>query len=324
MTATFPKDALIATMRCRPDAPLPCKLDWPISRVCYWGAQPGDVRPHGESTWQDPWGVTWRKESPDPSMMPFPVAHPLEEGLGNLDGCSWPEPDAPQRFLDLMNLQPTAERLLTAEHPFALYERAWLLAGMQNLLTAMAEYPERVDALFDRIGAFELAIARRYVRLGVEAAWIADDYGMSSGLMFSPPMWRRFVKPHLKRLVDCYHEAGTLVIVHSCGNITPLIDEFLALGIDVLDPLQPDCNRLDVIRRRTTGRMCLCGGVAASALLAEELNRTILDTRERIEHLGAGGGYIVGPDDECDFPERSRDAMLRTVEEYRGSESDRS
>jgi uroporphyrinogen decarboxylase len=310
----FPKNELIATMRCRRGALLPCKLDWPVHKICYWGGDPCDFR-HGDHTrWTDNWGITWRKESPDPVMMPFPVAHPLQAGLDYLDRVPWPDPDDSRFFADLQNVRPNPEMLLMSRHPFAIYERAWLLVGMQPLLAAMADQPGRVDALFARIGAFEEGIARHYVRLGVEAAWICDDYGMNSAMMFSPDMWERFVRPHLQRVIRCYHDAGALVVLHSCGNITPLVDALMDVGIDVLDPLQPNCNRLDHVRRRTEGRMCLCGGVEASTLLAGDVVNTALRTHERISQLGASGGYIVGPDDEWEYPPATYEAMLKAVE----------
>jgi len=108
--------------------------------------------------------------------------------------------------------------------------------------------------VFARIGAFELSIARQYVSLGVEAAWISDDYGMNSALMFSPEAWDRFVRPQLEPIVQCYHDAGALVVLHSCGNISPLAARFVEIGIDVLDPLQPSCNQLDEVRAATAGR----------------------------------------------------------------------
>ena len=250
-------------------------------------------------------------------MMPFPVDHPLGPGLEGLDRLKWPDPAERQRFADLAYVHPTAERLLVGEHPFALYERAWLLGGLQNLLAAMTENPPRVGELFGRIGLFEETIARQYIQVGVEAAWITDDYGMNSALVFSPELWRRFIKPHLQRIVDRYHAAGALVILHSGGNVTALIDDFLEVGFDVLDPLQPNCNDLELIRRRTDGQMCLSGGIESSTLFSEDTTRTTLQTHRRIGQLGRKGGYIVGPDDEWDYPASTSLAMLEAVEHYR-------
>ncbi len=315
--SAFAKSDLVATLRCEPGAVIPCKLDWPMQKIAYWTSHPCDTRPAGQTEWCDPWGVRWRKESPDPGLMPFPIGHPLDETLGGLDRIDWPDPNDPQLFADLKNIRPGMCRLLVAEHPFALFERAWLMVGMQNLLSAMADRPEHVDALFARVGAFEEQIARRYIALDVEAAWIADDYGMNSALMFSPEMWRRFVRPHLRRVVDLYHDAGALVVLHSCGNVTPLVDQFLEVGIDALDPLQPECNQLGRVRQATAGRICLCGGIASTTLLAGDVARTVADTHRRIRQLGADGGYIVGPDDDQVWPDAARDAMLEAVEQYR-------
>lgn len=317
----FAKDDLIATMRCEPGAMLPCKLDWPLRKVCYWGGQPVDSRPAGRDTWTDEWGVTWRKESPDPSLMPFPIGHPLADDLEGVEELRRPGVEHQTRFADLIHLRCPANEMLVGEHPFSIYERAWLLAGMQNLLMAMAEHPRRVDHLFEAIGAFEEEIARSYVELRIEAAWISDDYGMNAALMFSPAMWRRFVKPHLERLIIRYHDAGILVILHSCGNITPLIDEFLQLEIDVLDPLQPYCNNLIEIRRKTAGRLCLCGGVSSTTLMSGDTFRTAQDTMEQIQRLGETGGYIVGPDDDQVYPDDTHEAMLQTVQTYRDRRS---
>ncbi len=317
MSYLFPKEELVATLRCRHGALLPCKLDWPVYKICYWSGDPSDARPPGANEWKDTWGVTWRKESPDPAMMPFPVAHPLADSLDLLNRHPWPNPEDPHLFADLANLRHPDHQLLIGEHRFTLYERAWLLTGMQHLAEAVNTDPGGVDELFDRIGTFESVIARRYIQLGVEAAWIMDDYGMSSMANFAPQTWRRYIKPHLRKIVECYHEAGILVFLHSCGNVTPLIHDFLELEIDALDPLQPACNRLDHIRRQTTGRMCLCGGVSSSVMLADNVERTKADTLRRIEELGAEGGYIVGPDDDWDYPASAHQAMLAAVEHYR-------
>lgn len=314
----FPKAELLSAMRCEPGATLPCKLDWPLKRIRYWGGDPCDFRRNDETCWKDNWGVTWRKESPDPRMLPFPIEHPLNETLDGLDDFTWPDPWQAELFTELtMRRVDGQDNLVVAEHPFAIYERAWLLVGMQELLTAMAERPERADELFTRIGEHQDAIAQRYLELGVEAAWIADDYGMNSAMMFSPQMWRRFVAPGLRRIIERYRRAGAVIILHSCGNITPLIDDLIEVGVQVLDPLQPNCNRLDEIRRKTTGRVCLCGGIQASTLLGGDVKSTTLATHERIAQLGKQGGYIVGPDDEWDYPSETHEAMLKAVSVYR-------
>jgi len=250
-------------------------------------------------------------------MKPFPVEHPLPCDLDGLHQMVWPDPADPHRFADLDNLQPTSERLLVGEHPSALFQRAWLLVGMQPLLTAMTEQNERVSDLFARIARFEEGLAQKYIKLGIEAAWISDDYGISLGAAFSLDLWRQYVKSHLQQLVACYHEANVLVILHSFGSIETIIEDVLEIGIDVLDPLQPNCNKLDLIRQRTAGRICLCGGIESSLLFSGNVDKTRSETHRRIRELGQQGGYIVGPDDEWDYPASTHAAMLEAVAHYR-------
>ena len=316
MAVRFPKDELIATMRCQSGALLPCKIDWPIQKVCYFGGHPGDSRRPSAPQWRDLWGVGWQKESTEPGMKPFPVEHPLEGHPERFSSLVTPDPHDPHLFVDLVNLRHPDDILLVGEHPSALYERAWLLGGIQGLFEAMTDQEHEVDELLRRISDFELAIADHYLGLRIEAAWIADDYGTSSTLR--PDMWRRFIRPHLQRLVSFYRDAGAIVILHSLGNVSDIIDDLLEICVDALDPLQPNTNRLDFVRERTLGRMCLCGGIEASVLLSGDAARTAAQTHERVALLGAAGGYIVGPDDDWDFPEATRSAMLSAVEHYRG------
>ena len=319
MAEIFPKEELVATMRCRKGALLPCKLDWPIQKFCYWGGRPVDTRPPGAPIWRDLWGVGWQKESADPTMLPFPIEHPFESDAGRWEQLVPPDTGDPSLFADLVNVRHLSNRLLIGEHTFALYQRAWLLAGMQNLLTAMAEAPQRVDDLFARIVDFEIDIAHNYLSLGIEAVWIDDDYGMNSGLGFTPEMWRRYVRPPLQKLINIYHDADALVILHSCGNITQLIDDFLEIGVEVLAPLQPSCNRLDLIRKRTAGRICMCGAIDGTSLRNGDSAKATSLTDERILTLGREGGYIVGPDDPWWIPLTAQEAMLTAVEHYRDS-----
>jgi uroporphyrinogen decarboxylase len=312
----FPKEELVATMRCQQGALLPCKIDWPVERICYFGGHPGDSRRPSAPIWRDLWGVGWQKESTEPGMKPFPVEHPLEGRLDRLSTLVPPDPHDPKLYADLVNLRHSDGTLLIGEHPSAIYERAWLLAGIQNLFEAMSDQGNQVDELLQHIVEFELAVAAHYLELKVEAAWIADDYGTSATLR--PDMWRRFIRPQLQRLASLYHDAGVLVILHSSGNVSDVIDDLLEIGIDVLDPLQANCNRLDFVRQQTIGRMCLCGGIDSSVLLSGDAARTATQTHERIAMLGAAGGYIVGPDDDWDFPAGTRAAMLGAVEHYRG------
>src|SRR4029078_12554859 len=99
------KEDLIATMRCQQGALLPCKLDWPMHKICYWGGQPNDTRPPTAPLWHDPWRVGWQKESADPDLMPFPIEHPLDGDLSKLSKLNFPAPHTQRLFAHLRHLR---------------------------------------------------------------------------------------------------------------------------------------------------------------------------------------------------------------------------
>ena len=93
--------------------------------------------------------------------------------------------------------------------------------------------------LFERVIAVNERIVRNAIREGAEVICLGDDYASNNAPLFSPDMFRRFVRPYLKRIVDAVHEEGVLVVKHTDGNIWPIIDDIVSTGIDGLHPLEP-------------------------------------------------------------------------------------
>lgn len=117
------------------------------------------------------------------------------------------------------------------------------------------------------------------------------------GLMISLPMWRKYFKRHYRRIFDEIHRAGKDVIFDSCGNVAPIIPELIDLGVDVLDPLQPEAMDLADIARRFGGRLAFCGGITDQRLenfTSQEVRNMV---RQAIETLGVPfrNAYVVAP-----------------------------
>lgn len=149
-------------------------------------------------------------------------------------------------------------------------------------------------------------------------AHLSDDLGTQRGLIFSPVLFRRFLKPRYARIIALYKERGVLIRLHSDGNILDLVDEFLDLGIDVLNPVQSRAiGDLGLLRAKTAGRMALWGGVDTQVTLTlgtpEEVRAQV---RERIRTLGRDGGYICGPEHSIDIPEANLATFDQAVADY--------
>lgn len=265
--------------------------------------------------WRDIWNVGWRKELQ--GVMGFAVDHPLVDL--RLDHYGWPSADDPRLVAPIYEKSGKADRenkFLVGSHRETLWERAYNLVGMDRLMMAFYDAPEAVRELLHRIMDFQLGIAQHYVRAGIEVAGTGDDLGSQTKLLFSPRILQEFFIPEYRRLHRFYRERGIIITRHCCGHVEPILETFIDLGVDVLDPVQATANDLGRVRRITQGRMALSGGVSTGLIMAGPLERIRAEVRRRMWELGRDGGYFCGPDQGMPFPEAHIRALRQTVEEY--------
>lgn len=183
----------------------------------------------------------------------------------------------------------------------SVFQHASFLRGQDRLLMDMAAEPELAEFVMDRFTDFCLEYFDRMLTSApgrIDILRIADDIGMQDRLLIGPEQFDAFVAPRLKRLITMAHGHGVKVMFHSCGAIVPLIDRLIALGVDILDPLQAAAKDMDpvLLKKRFGKRICLHGGIDTQHLLPhgnpDEVRREV---RRRVEILGAGGGYILAP-----------------------------
>ena len=277
---------------------------------------PGHGVPVG-TTWTDVWGTTWQKEQE--GVMGFPREHPMADLLQGLRTHRWPDPDDERicgRIYEGAEGCNRHEVFLRGSHRETLWEKSYMLVGMDDLMCYFHTEPEAVKELLHRIIDFDLAIARHYVEVGVEIAGMGDDLGTQNSLLFSPDILHEFFVPEYRRLFDFYKKHDVLIVFHSCGHISPVVDVFMDLGVDVLNPLQETANDLQWIRERTQGRMALQGGINSGLIVAGPVEEIRREVRKRIHQLGKHGGYFCGPDQGMPWPEEHIQALREAVEEY--------
>jgi uroporphyrinogen decarboxylase len=156
--------------------------------------------------------------------------------------------------------------------------------------------PDFVETLLDKITDYQMEIAKRYVQIGIACGRTGDDYGGKTGMLFSPTMWRRFIKPRLKRVWQVYQDAGIPIIHHSCGNIYSIIPDLIELGADILNPIQPDAMDIAKVKEQFGDKLTLYGGISTAGALAlgtpQEVEEDVFRTTAI---LGINGGYIIAP-----------------------------
>lgn len=184
-----------------------------------------------------------------------------------------------------------------------LFESAWRLRGFEQFLLDLKERPALAHYLLDQLTAVTIHNALVLAQAGVDVLLLDDDVAMPTGLILSPAMWREYFKPRLRSIIGLAREAAPDVIVfyHSDGNFTRLLPDLVEIGVDVINPLQPDCMDADAIKAEFGDRLALWGTVGTAAgwdLGAPDTIRA--EVRQRIEQLGPAG-LLLAPAYDIDF-----------------------
>jgi len=304
------------------DDPERVAMGMPCLGVGYLGVNhegydaPGHDVPVG-TTWVDVWGTTWHKEQR--GVMGFPRRHPMADLPTALRTHPWPDPSDDRvcgRIYEQAGEHDPDTQFLRGSHRETLWEKSYMLVGMEDLMCYIHTEPEAVKELLHRVMDFDLAIAEHYIKAGVEMVGMGDDLGTQQGLLFSREVLAEFFVPEYRRLFEFYKERGVLIEFHSCGRIESIVDVFMDLGVDILNPVQATANNLDVVRERTQGRMALHGAVSSGLIVRGPIEAIRHEVRRRLWQLGRGGGYFCGADQGMPWPEEHYDALKEAVEEF--------
>ncbi|NMC12922.1 MAG: hypothetical protein GYA34_08565 [Chloroflexi bacterium] len=275
----------------------------------------GDEHPAG-SSWVDIWGVGWHKELE--GMMGLPKLCPLENPR-NLKLYRWPDPDD-ERIVSRI-YRPKKEYVdetafLTGSHRDTLWEKAYMLVGMQKLMGYFFTEPEFVKDVFHHIMDFQLGIAQHYLKIGVEMVKMTDDLGIQTGPLLGPRIVSKFLIPEYQRLFQLYKEKQVLINFHSCGNVLSILEPLMELGADILNPIQASANDLNKVRQMTQDRLALQGGVSSKTVLEGTESEITAEVIQRISQLGRKGGYFCCPDQTMPYPQENLNALSSAVKQY--------
>ena len=195
--------------------------------------------------------------------------------------------------------------------------------GMERVLTDIALDDEVGMAIIDK----RVDFLYEYVRRGLEAArgkvdivCLGEDCGTQNGRLVSPATFDRVFVPRLKRFYDLAHEFGAKAMMHSCGDTHDIMPTFIAMGLDVLDAMQPEPAGMDpeTIRRRCYGKLAFCGLISTQQTLPHgTVEECRAEARHRLDVIGKGGGYIFAPA-HCIQPDTPIGNVVAIYEEANG------
>jgi len=188
------------------------------------------------------------------------------------------------------------DTFLIAQVGFSLFERAWTLAGMEQVLMGMAGDPDFVNRLLDRIVEYNLQIIERACSYDIDAMMFGDDWGSQRGLITGPAFWCEYILPRVRRMYQAVKQRGKYVLIHSCGRVDELFPHLIEAGVDVFNPFQPEVIDVYEAKRTYGSRLSFYGGISTQHTLPYG---TPQETREEVKRLldvvGENGGYIAAP-----------------------------
>lgn len=174
------------------------------------------------------------------------------------------------------------------------FETACALFGYNLIYRLMLREPWKVEHVLDKL--FDVAVkqAKLLAEAGVDQVYSGDDVGAQTTMLISPEMWRRFLKPRYRRLADTIHKHGAFFHFHSDGWIEPIIPDLIEVGVDVLEPLQPEAMDVKRVKQLYGDKLSFEGGLGVQRLPFQTPKNVAKEVAWLISNLGPTG-YTLRP-----------------------------
>ncbi len=300
-----------------------CSHNWGIRNedaVDYWA-------------YQDEWGIVHHKPKDNGlyySAVKFPIDNP-DLSVDEMNAYQAPDFTNPERITGLRELATkhrAAGYAVLMKDPFAgLFEMGQRLRGMENMLMDLAANEELSSALLDRLLDLKLDFWRMALtQMGdlIDVVSMSDDYGTQVSQLLSPATYRRQLKPRMKILLaEIKKQAPHInIFFHSCGNVRPLIPDFIEIGVNILNPVHIRATGMEPVALKRDFGKDICfwgGGVDTQFVLPQGTPAEIRDhVKRNIEALAPGGGFVFNPihNIQADVPPQNIIAMWEAWRDF--------
>jgi uroporphyrinogen decarboxylase len=277
------------------------------------------------------WKVLWKRSS---DFTYAPVDGPFysisKPTLNDLKKCDWPTPNEIENPSDwekkAKRIRETSDRALVARLPVGICQQAQFLRGMEGWAMDFILNPHFSDALHNRLADTWIETSTNMIQAignNVDILIFGDDLANTQDRpIIRPEMFRERIKPIMKRMIKSIKNiTKAKIALHSCGSVYEIIEDFIDIGIDILNPLQSNAANMEPekLKEKAGENLVLWGGIDTHFLLPKGSHEEVKDeVKRRISILGDGGGYILAPDHNVliDIPPDNLIAMFEAANEY--------
>jgi uroporphyrinogen decarboxylase len=256
------------------------------------------------------------------------MRHPLQNSQTVEEFQAYPWPDFEksdwsfaQREVDALHARGLAAQVWME---CTIWETAWYLRGMEELMMDMMSEEESAVFLLDKITDLACLRAQKYAEAGADIIALGDDIGMQDSPMMARNFYAEWLKPRLKKVIAAAKEVKPDVLIqyHSCGHVVELIPELIDAGIDILNPVQPECMDVEQVFSEFGDQLSFNGSLGTQTLMPFGTPQEVRDTVKRnLEFFGEQGGLLCCPTHmlEPEVPWDNIEAYLSACHEYGSS-----
>jgi uroporphyrinogen decarboxylase len=248
----------------------------------------------GSGYFKDDFGVVWNRNGADKDIG---VIDGFIITVPSLAAYSFPQLDEERIRRDYdMLMAADDDKFKFGSIGFSMFERAWTLRGMENLLTDMVLEPDFAHALLDRIAEYNMQVMDIAMEYDIDGFHFGDDWGQQKGLIMGPDYWKKFIKPRMKMMFDKAKAKGLILSLHSCGDIHEIFPDLIDIGLDIYQTFQPEIYNLKETKKQFGADLTFWGGISTQRLLPFASPALIKETvKETMDIMAKGGGYIAAP-----------------------------
>lgn len=273
----------------------------------------------------DIWGVERQNISYGTGEYSEICRYPLSgiEDVSELAGYMWPDIS----WFDFSVIPGQINRIISKGDRAVMssggniFETAWYMRGFETMLADLLSEPEIASAIMQKVTDFYCEYQTQILTAGegeIDIVFTADDIGGQTGLLMSPELWEKLIKPHHVKLNRVIHSLGAKVMYHTDGSVMDAVDGLIDMGIDVLEALQFDAKGMDpeILKSKYGDRLCFQGGISVQSTLpfgtAGDVKK---ETEDRISVLGKDSGYILAPSHaiQAGTPPQNIEAFLKAA-----------
>jgi uroporphyrinogen decarboxylase len=241
------------------------------------------------------WGFEWQHL--DNSLLMGQPKEAVIKKWSDLDRYQPPDPRQPARFdaMHKMRAELGDDKYYKANFVLSGFTVMCFLRGFSETLEDMYLERENIERLADMVCGFEEEVIKQLKPQGFDAVAFADDWGNQQSMFISPKLWREIFKPRYKRQIDLAHECGLDLYFHCCGYIYDIMPDFVEIGLDILNPGQPNINGIPRMGENFSGKICFACPVSYQTTgISGTKEQIYREATELVDCLGNHNGGLIG------------------------------